>query len=357
MRALVVQWNRLANNSAWRNPSFEPNFLIPAFKHLGDTKVKILVVFDENAVSEDDKLVGLIPFRKKRIFHLPISTLEVWKHEQCFDSTPLLRTEHKNEVWKVCCDFLRNEGVGLLSLDTVSAESDFNEVIEDGLSESHYGVFQKKLFERAAFRPLNSSEEYSKEFISKNARKGFRRQNRRLSELGDVTFERSTSGSDFDWLADEFLSLEASGWKGNDRTALACNVCTSNFYRELVRESANAGKARFLTLRLNGNPIAMLSDIQSGQTVYSYKTAFNEEFADYSPGIQVEFKNIDFLHADGIQLADSCTSSDNSAINRIWGQSLKFQDLVIALKPGIPRFVTSVLPTFQSIVRHIKRKK
>lgn len=352
---IIPQWSGLCSQAAWKNISFEPHFLIPAMQHLASDQVRVLIVEDQSAVDTEEKLVGLVPFEKKRIFHLPISTLEVWNHEQCFDATPLLRNSCKNVVWRSICEFLKKEGIGLLSLDTVSAEAEFNEVL-DAENNGHLAVFKKNEFERAAFQPANSAEEYIKTQVSTKANKKFRRLFRRFDEQGELTVERSQTDCDFAALAEEFLSLEASGWKGQNQSALACHSETREFYRALVARSAAAGMARFLTMRLDGKPVAMLSDLRSDNIVYSYKTAFDESYSEFSPGIQIELKNIEFLHTDGIELADSCTASDNAAINRIWGQRLKFQTLVVALKPGIPKFVTSVLPRMQSIYRRFKRK-
>ena len=125
---------------------------------------------------------------------------------------------------------------------------------------------------------------------------------RRLEDQGTVTWETSDETSDYEQLANDFLRIEASGWKGEEGTALASNSSTKAFYKSLIRESAKAGKARFLSLKLDGQPIAMLSDIQSGQFVYSYKTAYDDAFSSYSPGQQVEVKNLEFLHLSLIHI-------------------------------------------------------
>ena len=356
LEELQESWAWLEQNACWKNPSLESNYLIPALKHLASENIRVLVVENKQARSSDPhRLAGVIPFVSKG-FKLPFKCLEIWKHDQCFDATPLLARENTEQIWSTICQFLKAEGIGLLNLDTVSAESCFASVIENTARALDQSIFHRNQFTRAAFQPSESADQYMAEFVSKNTRKKFRRMNRQLEELAEVTYETSTPSSDFDFLTREFMRIEASGWKGRNNTALNSNQSTFRFYEELIERSSRAEKARFLSLNLGGKPIAMLSDLQSGSTVYSYKTAFDESFAKYSPGLLAELKNLEFLHRDKIVLADSCTEPDNSTINRIWGQQLRFQSVVIGLKTGLPKLAVQAFPWMQRVVRTLKRK-
>ena len=352
----IEAWTHLENNAIWRNPSFEHNYLIPAIQNLGTPSIRILMV-EDNAADESENIVGLLPIESKYIFRLPFKCAEVWKHEHCFDATPLLLNKFPTEAWQLICNKLASDGYSLLSLDTVSAESSFEQVLRQTQSNLNFHRFQRDHYERAGFIPSASADEYSTNFVSKSIRKNVKRLMRKLEELGDVRWECSHQQSDYDFLAAEFLRIESSGWKGREGTALASSDETKSFYLDLIRRSASANKARFLTLYLNDQPIAMLSDIQSGLTVYSYKTAFDDAFSQYSPGLQVEVKNIELLHRDGIEFGDSCTNPDNTTVNRIWGQKVKFQNVVFSLTPGLNRLATRLMPSVQNAVRRFKKNK
>lgn len=365
----VPAWNRLAESAVWRNPSLEPNFLLPALRHLNPGNVRVLIATAQESLKEPPdpqpvsrpaprELLAVVPVRMTRLYGLPLAAAEVWQHEQCFDATPLIHSGHAATTWKSILEFLNDHGVSLLKMDLVSAEKGFQDLLDQTLEQSAGRIarFQKNRFERAAFRPAKSIDEYLQNCLSKNARKSFRKQLKRLKAAGDFSVESMIPRNDAPQLAAEFLDLEASGWKGRDGTALASSSCTRQFYLDLIAESAKSGKARFLTLRLDGQPIAMLSDIQSNRTVYSYKTAYDESFAQFSPGVVAEFLNLQELHEDGIELADSCTAADNATINRVWGQKLKFQNLVLALRPGMPQWVVKSLPMAHGLVRWLRRK-
>ena len=355
LRSRLQAWDALAKNSVSINVAFESNVLLPALEHLATESVRVLIVEDAGAESHCN-IVGLVPVESKSIYRLPFKAAEIWKHDQCFDATPLLHENFAAEAWQLICEKLKADGFSLLSLDTVSGEADVDDVFRSVEQKQRIVRFQRDEYQRAAFTPAESVEDYVQQHVSKSVRKNTSRLLRRLEDQGTVTWETSDDSSNYEQLIADFLRIEASGWKGREGTALASTEATKAFYEEMIRESAQVGKARFLSLKLDGRPVAMLSDIQSGQFVYSYKTAYDEEFASFSPGQQVEVKNLEFLHQAGIELGDSCTSSGNSTINRIWGQKLKFQNLILSLSPGLARTAVRALPLVQSAVHRLRNK-
>ncbi len=353
IEARTAAWEFLAQNAVQCNPAFESNFLIPALKYLASESVRVLIVEDLNA-PQGETLVGVVPIETKQVYRLPFKAAEVWKHDQCFNSTPLLSKKHAAEIWAIVCERLAADGYSLLSLDTVSAAPEFDCLLKN--HEANKGVtrYQRDYFERAAFAPKVEAEEYVKNRVSKSRRKKLELCHRKLAKVGEVTWERSTERSNFEQLAEDFLRIESSGWKGAEGTALACSKSTRDFYRDLIRKSAALGKARFLTLNLDGKVVALISDIQSGSTVYCYKTGYQNSFAEFSPGSQVELENIQQLFRDDVQLADSCTMPGTSNLDHLWGEKLAFQNVIFSLKPGLAQAAVKALPQIQSLVKKVR---
>lgn len=358
LEAIRPQWESLVEHAVYRNAAFEHNFLIPAFKHLNDGNVRILIAEDVSRPAESGgtRLLGLLPLVATRIYHLPIRCFQIWNHDQGFDSTPLLEKASAVLTLDAMLDFITRQRAGLFGLDCVSGEPEMQAILDSVIQNRQRSVFQRSSFQRAALRPLASgSQEYVKQFVSKSVKKNYGRLSRRLAEQGEVTLEVSDDFSDYETLASQFLNLENSGWKSESGTALACQASTRRFYEEFVQRSAQLGKSRFVTLNLDNRPIAMLCDIHSGNTVFSYKTAFDETYSQFSPGLQIEILNIERMHQQGIEYADSCTEPDNATINRIWGQRLNFQSLVIGLRPGVAQLATSLMPWIQATAARLKR--
>jgi hypothetical protein len=125
LESLKSEWERLLDVSIHRNLFFDPDFLIPAIKHLADDSVKVLVI---EAPQKSDAngprvICGLLPLQKKRLYGLPLRGLESWLHDQCFDSTPLLRCDCAEQVLNFMLDVLaEHEKTAMLSLNMVSGE-------------------------------------------------------------------------------------------------------------------------------------------------------------------------------------------------------------------------------------------
>ena len=248
LRAKQQAWDCLAQNALWRNASFESNYLLPALEHLASESVRVMVVENLAAVSRN-RIVALVPFGVKRVYRLPFKAIEIWKHDQCFDTTPLLSKGLASAAWQCICEKLIADKYALISLDTVLAESKLDLVFRNAETELGIVRFQRDHFQRAAFSPDQTVESYIEKHVSKSLRKNTGRLLRRLEDTGTISWETSNASSDFEHLAEDFLRIEASGWKGEEGTALLSNDSTSAFYRQLIRESANAGKARWLLFR------------------------------------------------------------------------------------------------------------
>lgn len=357
LEALRPQWDRLSEVSLRKNLTFNHNYLVPAMRHLGNGKVKLLVVESTVLEQPDQKvLCGLMPISESSLFGLPLRSMAIWKHVHAFDSTPLLRRDCALEALVMALKAVREAGGKFLEIDTFGADSGVAEVLAAAIKELGWGCFRRNRFERAAFRPSRSHDEYMKTCVSKGTRKKYQRLVRRVEELGQFEVEISNVDSDFDALAQSFLDLEARGWKGAAGTALNCSEHEQAFFQEMVRQSSQLGRVSFLSLMLDGKPIAMLCDLYDGNHGAAFKTAFDEDFGSYSPGILAEIKNIEYLHHAGVTSMDSCTAPDNQAINRILKDRLAFESGVVGLGAGLalPHLVTRVLPWGQSAARSVK---
>jgi len=356
LESMTPVWNQLIDHSISRNPSFEPEFLIPALNHLNQSEAKCLVVEGDSGQG-DRRLLGLMPLAESKVYGLPFKSVVAWKHEQCFDTTPLLHREYGAQVIATMFEFLKEQKFGLLKLDTMSAASNITNPILSVLNTQGMSLFVVDTFERATFEPAQDVETYLVNNLSKGMRKKVKQCQRRLGELGDVVYEPCSPHSDYPLLAQQFLDLEQSGWKGKNETALASERHSKQFFLESVERLAQSGKARFLTLKLSGTPIAMILNTRSGSSAFAFKTAFDETMSKYSPGILVEVHSLGRMHADGINFADSCTTPDNTTMKRIWGQKASFQSIVVGLHKGAPSMALKALPLMQMLVRSVRELK
>jgi CelD/BcsL family acetyltransferase involved in cellulose biosynthesis len=119
---------------------------------------------------------------------------------------------------------------------------------------------------------------------SANLRKTVARGERRLSALGEVTFEVFTGGSELQERVAEFCEVEGSGWKGRGRTAIRSDQAALGFHVTLMRSAAERGQLRLYILRLNGRPVAGLEQVGYREEAFGIKMGRDESLDQCAPG-------------------------------------------------------------------------
>ena len=131
---------------------------------------------------------------------------------------------------------------------------------------------------------------------------------------------------------DAFLAVERRGWKGARGTALADDARRLAFARAALDAFAREGRLDALMLRLDGAPVAAGLVLLAGDRAFYWKTAYDEAFAEASPGIQLTLAHSRRLaDTPGLSLADSCAVEDHPMISRVWGETLTFEDWALGL--------------------------
>ena len=162
------------------------------------------------------------------------------------------------------------------------------------------------------------AETYLEQSLSGKKRKELRRQHRRLAEEGELAVERSEGSCGLAAWTEEFLALEHAGWKGEQGSALACEAATATLFREALKGAAARGRLERLAIRLDGRPLAMLATFLCPPGAFSFKTAFDESFARFSPGVLLQRENLDLLARTDIEWTDSCAAMDHPMIDHFW---------------------------------------
>jgi hypothetical protein len=74
----------------------------------------------------------------------------------------------------------------------------------------------------------------------------------------------------------DIVRLEASGWKGENGTAMASDPRMSRFYLDVAHQAARRGMLRLMCLRLDGRLLAFDYSLRSKSTLYNLKVAHDE---------------------------------------------------------------------------------
>jgi hypothetical protein len=209
---------------------------------------------------------------------------------------------------------------------------------------------------------------YVERAIGKKRHKEFKRLRRRLAEAGRVAFEVARSPAAVTEALQDFLTLEAKGWKGAAGTALMQSPQLRRFAETAVDALARQGQGRVARLLLGSRPIACIVTLQSAGGVWCWKIAYDESLARFSPGVQAMMELTDALLADDtVAFADSCAAPDHPMIDHLWRERLAMAELDCSpvrgsLSPsgwrrhaavpshGRAGFVTSILSLCESLL-------
>src|SRR5262249_59895566 len=123
---------------------------------------------------------------------------------------------------------------------------------------------------------------------SGDLRRRLRRKERRLCELGCVEHLALQPAEDVGRWIDEFLRLEARGWKGLAGTALAYSETSRRYFEDVATFASRLGRLLMLGIDFDGRPIPRRCAFSAGQGSFAFKTAYDEDFAHFSPGSILE---------------------------------------------------------------------
>jgi hypothetical protein len=157
---------------------------------------------------------------------------------------------------------------------------------------------------------------------------------------------------------EEFLALEAAGWKGHQGTALLNDPADAAFMRGAVGALADCGRASIHSLYLDGKPVSMQIVARSGAAAFTWKTTYDEAFHDFSPGTLLLEDYTSALLADkSIAFVDSC-SFDDTGFMSAWGERIGIADLWIDARRGDSlsfRVLSTIQTTYLGLRTRAKR--
>ena len=306
-------WRDLAAHASEPNPFAEIWFMRPAIKHLLTlSDVHMLTVW------EGARLIGMMAVAPERSYgRQPISHLENWMHYHCFLGTPLMRLGSEAAFWQGALSALDDAPWAKNFLHLVGLDPT-GPVFAALQSTRQADIVHRS--ERAMLATRLDRRAYLEANVRPKKRKELRRLRARLDELGVVRFDRTGDGDGIDHWSADYLALEASGWKGRERTALADDPATHAFFIEMLRGAADAGRLDMLRLAIDGRPIAMLINFVTPPGCFAFKIAFDEAFAKYSPGVLLKIQNLELLDRADIAWTDSCAVEDHPMINSLWAE-------------------------------------
>lgn len=333
--AFRTDWRALAAAAAEPNPFFEDWYLLPSLQHLGSSARVRCATFYAGGF-----LCGLLPVASSHSYYgYPIPHLSTWLHANAFSGSPLIAAGFERHFWQALLSSADQDPRGslFLHLPMIPEGTAADHALEDVLREDARLSGIVVLEGRAFLQSDVSGTKYFEAALSTKKRKELRRQKRRLEEEGALVFERLGGEEHLPEWIDEFLDLESLGWKGESGSSLNSAAATDAMFRSAIAGAARASRLERLALRLDGKPIAMLINFIAPPGAFSFKTAYDERYARFSPGVLLQQENLALLDREDVSWCDSCAAEGHPMIERIWRQKRTMRGRNIAIGGGIRR--------------------
>jgi CelD/BcsL family acetyltransferase involved in cellulose biosynthesis len=311
-----------ASPNVFMNPA-----ALTAANEMKFAQVHVLLAWEGEA---SRKLVGLWALQMRKVAPFWPAVLEALPYNYAFLSSPVIDPAFGDEVVPAFLAAIEKnpELPNVIDVPSFNAESSHYDAVLKALAAR--GGEQLRFAESA--RPFVAREVGVKR--SGSTRKKLRQDWNRLSALGSVDIVNEREPDAVRPAFESFLALEAGSWKGTQGTALLCDEKDAGFVRRLVSGLAEQGNASVALLRVDGLAIAAQVLLYCGTMAYTWKTAFNPDYAKYSPGALLIDKITEELFAtSGIDAIDSC-SAEGSFMAQLWTGRRNMVDLLIDVGPG-----------------------
>ncbi|NRG16973.1 GNAT family N-acetyltransferase [Rhizobiales bacterium] len=318
-------WAALADSAVSPNPFFGPDFLLPYLDGMANRPARLHVL----KRTSDGAFLAAAPFARRR-FGLVSLVLSAEAGDYGPLGTPLVSPQCPQDEFGLWLEAIANTAkTELLVFPYLRSDDAAARLLKEAAGASGWTIEECEKEERAGHGTGEAGEAQAKG-IAKTRRKELDRQFRRLSDMDETHFESIESPDSVIRAFKTFLTLEASGWKGRQGTALNATPERARFAREFVEKTARNGNIRIDALFHGGEAIAMLVLVRSGSRIFAWKIAYDETFARYSPGAQLARMSMRAnLESSEIEEADSLAIPGHSMIAPLWRGTVPYSTTVI----------------------------
>ncbi|MEE2690355.1 MAG: GNAT family N-acetyltransferase [Pseudomonadota bacterium] len=357
--AFASEWRDLAASSVETNPFYSPWMLGPALRLLPSNGVQVACVFEEEGGPR--RLLALAPVAPAKGYaRLPFRYVETWMHPHCFFAAPLIRRGTEAEALPALFECMERHPaqpsfLRFRHLDSIGATA---QCLRNAAERSGRLAYASGAYERAMLEGGFVTADYVARVIRKKKRKEIARLKNRLADEGGAVFRRLFDRTDLDKWCTDFLALEHAGWKGRQGTSMASSPAEAQFFRETLSGACEAGALEFYRLDKSGAPFAMIVNFVERGEGYSFKIAYDETHARFSPGVMLELEMLKELEGSaGLKFVDSCARPDHSMINSLWSGRRRIAGLNVSVSGVGGRVLLSAVKTLENVSEEIRRRR
>jgi Acetyltransferase (GNAT) domain len=292
-------------------------------------------------VTDRDEWNACMPVRRLDSWHrIPISSVSTWRGSEALPSllgTPLLRSPEAAAM------LIRGLGgaVGssFVALEWLVADGPAYGPISDTIAQTGVRCIEFERFERA-FLTRRPEDDYFERSMKGKHRGVMRRRWKKLdAQLGgeprvvDVTGDPTA--------VDQLIEIEGASRLAAGGMVLKSDPSYERFFREMCAGFAAAGRLQLHSLRYGDQTLAIRCNLMADPGIFYFKVAYDEAFAQFSPGIRLEVESFHLFHdRPQSEWVDACSDPNNETMNRLLPERRTLVTLVL-VKPGVRAPVTA----------------
>ena len=347
LAALAAEWQDLVRRAVAPNVFMDPALIRSAARSYPDIPCATLLAWQNSARGR--RLVGIWGFAIRRpahsIIRTPVLTAPAMPH--AYLATPVIDSAMTDEVLDAMLDCIAADRTlpSIMAIETLGADSAIAQALDRVLA-GRGGA--PRVIDRS-MRPKLVAESDAKAYLdnalSASTRKKLRQHRRRLARQGTLQYRVAREPEAVREAFDEFMRIEASGWKGRHGTALVDNAHDAAFARQMVSALAMRGDAAVHGLYLDDRAVSMQVVLHSGPAAFTWKTAYDEKLHEFSPGMLLfEDYTAGFFADDRVVFVDSCAIDDTGymaawterqPVVSMWIDARRGRSIVLAVLAGL----------------------
>jgi CelD/BcsL family acetyltransferase involved in cellulose biosynthesis len=328
LQARTEAWDRLTADAATPNPFYARRIVTAHVTHgLAHRDIRFIVVHD------GESLQAMLPFRPRGAWlgfrrRAPAG----WTSPYAVESTPLIARNGFADHVEALLDGFQAAGP-LWLLPLLALDSSAGAALQAGIAARGWARHVVSPFGRAVLNDRH--KDTSDRYAGAKRLRDLRRQRRRLAELGHVHVQTFIAGDALRQAVEDFLALEARGWKGSAGTALAHHSDTAAFLRALFSEQGGPVTCRADVLRLEDRSIAITLSFVCAGIAYLFKTAYEEALARHAPGVLLKQDIIRIWQETGFAEGLNSVGVPGNVLEIFFRDRQPIGDLLFATNPDV----------------------
>jgi CelD/BcsL family acetyltransferase involved in cellulose biosynthesis len=329
----IDRWRALANRSdTTPNPFVDVDFLSPAAAYLPEAKGMRLFVGEDHG-----ELLWLMPLvPTARMGGVPVlpGLRNFFAHNWL--GQPLIVAGQESAAASSLLQYLSdNRRAFWLRLHMLDADDRFAQSLIEGARHPFVDVGARGVVVR---RPEPTYLSGHKKLNQKlrQQRRSFERSSGMALEVVDCSADPHA--------VDDFLAMEASGWKGRADSAFAMRPGNAEFLKQMCGNFRESGRLHLCALRAGDQNLAMILNLAANDMLFGFAIAYDERYASLSPGLQLQVEGFQLFHDQPqFQMMDTCSDPDNAMANRLCPDRRSLVNVTIGSGP-VGRAIVSLAP-------------